>query len=381
MSNISGIESVAFASLIFNNKEFFTVKIDTFEKIIKLFDDVLKKTVKDFKIEFTQSLLTTLRQNESIKTKMKDMYEKGDFLSTEDVLPVFRYVLDEKITSKNIEELFSQLNAFIINEQSLNDELKNIYFQIIVKSGKWDLALEYYNNSLTAFEAIEDNNNVAKTYNNVGDIYQAKGEWNKAIGNYSKALETFESLGDVDGMAQSWGSLGIVHQAKEELDKAIEFYNKSMESFEKSNNNHGKALTFNNLGLVYQDKGDVEKADDLFKKSWEIFEADGDMQGMAQTMGNLSMLAFAKEDHKKAFKQFFEILLLYIKMEAKEQVNQAFSIIRYFTNQMESEQVKEIFKSVQAELSNAGVIWGKHNILNADDVKQIYTTLNQQNPN
>lgn len=378
MSNISGNVSIALASRIFNNKEYFNLKDDNFKKINKLFDEALRKNIKNFKDESSESLLTSLRQDENIKTKITNMEQKGEFFSTEDILPAFQNILDKDITSKNIEDICEQLNIAITSDHTLNEELKNIYLQIIVKSEKWDLALEYYNNSLAAFESSEDKHNVAKTYNDIGNIYQAKGEWNKAIGNYSKALETFEFLGDHNGMAQGFGNLGIVHQAKNELDKAIEYYNQSLESFEKGGDNYGKALTFNNLGLAFQDKGDLQKADNLYKKSWEIFETDGDLQGMAQSRGNLSMLAFANKNPKKAIKQFFEILFLYIKMEAKEQVNQAFSIIRYFTNQMESDQVKEIFKSVQEELSKDGITWGKHNILNADDVKQIYATLNRQ---
>ena len=56
-----------------------------------------------------------------------------------------------------------------------------------MQSAKWDLALNYYLESLEEFEDNEDKYNMAKTHNNIAEIYQAKGEWNKAIGSFSKA--------------------------------------------------------------------------------------------------------------------------------------------------------------------------------------------------
>jgi tetratricopeptide (TPR) repeat protein len=377
MSLISGIESIALVCLIKSNNDLFMLHQASLDRISKIFDNVLKKSIEDSKADISKSLLTSLNQDKNIKSKINDMVQKGDFFSTENILPSFQKNVNKDFTSNNIEDILKNLNYDIKSDKSLNEELEKIYLQILVRNKKWDLAYEYYLDNLEIYEDNEDKYSMAKTHNNIGDIYQAKGEWNKAIGNYSKALELYENLGDINGMANCWGSLGIVHQAKEQPDKAIECYTKSLDNFEKDKNNHGKALTLNNLGLVHQDKGDLDKAAELFTLSWEIFEKDGDLQGLAQSRGNLSMLAFAKNDHKKAIKQFFEILFLYIKMESEEQVNQAFSIIKYLTNQLESKMVQEIFKSVQAEISKEGVTWGTHSVLTATDVQQIYSNLSK----
>jgi len=381
MSSLTGIESIALACLIKDNKDFFMLQQSTLDKLNEIFNNTLQQSIKDAKPDLSKQLMAAFILDKNIKVDIANLFQKGDFISVEKVLAVFNKIVSKNMNSDHIFGIMNRLKTAILQEKPLHEELEKIYIQILVRSQKWDIAIQYYSDILEEFEDNEDKYNMAKTHNNMGEIFQVKGEWNKAIGNFSKAIELYESLGDISGIANSYGSLGIVHQANQQRDKAVECFVKSLQYFEKDNNFHGKALTLNNLGLINQDMGDLEKANELFNQSWKIFEEDGDLQGMAQSKGNLSMLAFAQKEHKKAIKQFFEILFLYIKMQSEEQVNHAFSVIQYLTKQLESDKVTEIFNSVNEELSKEGISWGKHSILSADDVKNIYANLSQIKPN
>jgi len=136
----------------------------------------------------------------------------------------------------------------------------------------------------------------------------------------------------------------------------------------------------NMLSTIYTNENTSNILDSYTDKIREAYEMDAYL-GMAQSKGNLSMLAFKQKEHKRAIKQLFEILFLYTKMQSEEQVNHAFSVIQYLTKQLESNEVTEIFNSVNEELSKEGITWGKHAILSADDVKQIYSKLSQIKPN
>ena len=377
MPSLTGIESIALVCLIKDNKEFFILQQSSLDNISNIFDNVLQQSIKDAEPDLAKQLLAAFILDKNIKMAINNLFQKGEFLSVENVLTIFQKIISKNINSEHVIGIMNRFKTALLQDKSLREALEKIYIQILVQSAKWDLALNYYLESLEEFEDNEDKYNMAKTHNNIAEIYQAKGEWNKAIGNFSKAIELFENIGDISGIANSYGSLGIVHQANQQREKAVECYVKSLQYFEKDNNSHGKALTLNNLGLINQDMGDLVKANELFNQSWKIFEEDGDLQGMAQSKGNLSMLAFAQKDHKKAIKQFFEILFLYIKMQSEEQINHAFSVIQYLTKQLESEKVSEIFKSVNEDLSKEGITWGKHAILSSDDVKQIYSNLSQ----
>lgn len=381
MSIIYGPECIALTLIIDEKKELFMLEKENYEKIEILFSDALSNTFSNLTKNDCSSITNQIRQNKNLKEKMLNFQQKGIPVILDDLLPVLQQVIKDNVITTDISQLLSNLNGVISNDADLNEKLHNLYLQIIIKNGQWDQVTDYYYSILKNYEKANDQNKIAETYNNLGLIQQNKGEWNKAIEFYNKSAILFEKEKNNKSLAQTWGNLGNVYQAKAELDTAIEYYNKSLAAFEQLKDESGMALTYNNLGLVYQDKRDSEKAADYYQKSWDLFEKTADFQGMAQSTGNLCTLEFENKNYKKAIKQFFEILFLYMKYDARDQVNQAFSIIKYFTQQLESYQANDIIKSVQEELSRDGITWGQHSILTADEVKQYYSKMNQKKTN
>jgi tetratricopeptide (TPR) repeat protein len=77
-----------------------------------------------------------------------------------------------------------------------------------------------YQKDLEISERLGDVHGMAKTFNNLGNVYTQQGKWDRAIAMYEQSLETFERLGDVHGMALTWGNLGILYLQTDRPDEA-----------------------------------------------------------------------------------------------------------------------------------------------------------------
>ncbi len=172
------------------------------------------------------------------------------------------------------------------NEEGMAGTYNNLG-NVYADKGEWERAIEFYQNALGTMERVGDIHGMAGTYNNLGSVYARKGEWERAIEFYQKSLETKERVGDMHGMAHTYGNLGAVYMQKGEWERAIEFYQKSLETKERVGDMHGMAQTYNNLGLVYARKGEWERAIEFYQKSLEISERVGDIHGMAVTFMNI----------------------------------------------------------------------------------------------
>jgi len=682
MSLISSIEGLAFAALSKRIEKHVSLSKDSYEKIEDLFFKALKSTIKDYKNEYSKPLLTAFRRNKNLKTKIVEFQQKGIFLDNEDLLPVFQNVLGINITSHIIDELFSNLNKLISHDNPLNNELQNIYLQIIIqnteKSKQDQQVFKVVYKDIPPLDKsfVRPNFSIEKTMNKIGKekpclLYGLPGSGKSVIAAYiavdfkkqkkqvfwfrfQKALTDIQTLHvsllsflqkavcsqstDINYLFMAYNGLLIfddiqyalseelknflftlcrishdikniqakiiftardieeclpshllmpvkieglertearklllkwnlsleeiyiekitaalnynpqflqifyewfisscpdkrqldtfigqsaktnqklenyllieLYEAyggndsdKNKLLKAISFlripekedlieklfyalegahfyetlkvistrtalikFNKELESynvhdlirdfyyhlFDNRESFHSQCAEFYNqintnrpgilnhiegahhylkggkgqqaadfilpvffectvkgwfwselqnmtekvldmeleektinrlhfeLANLYSKTCEWDKAIEFYNKSLETFEKVGDIHGMAQTNGNISILAFEQKDYKNALKLHFEILFLFIKLGAGAEIKQASNIIQSFFQQLESEQAKQIMLWVQKNLSAEGVTWGRHDVLNADEVKQIYHDLQNQ---
>jgi len=73
---------------------------------------------------------------------------------------------------------------------------------------------------------------LAKSYNNIGLVYNSKGEYDKALEFYQKSLEiNLISLPpNHPDLATSYNNIGLVYNSKGEYDIALEFFQKNQSS-------------------------------------------------------------------------------------------------------------------------------------------------------
>jgi len=138
--------------------------------------------------------------------------------------------------------------------------------------GEHDKALEYHFKSLQIQKEIfgEKHPDVASSYNNIGIVYYEKGEYDKALEYLFKALQIKkEMLGAKHPLvASSYNNIGNVYYGKREYDRALEYHFKSLQ-IEKEifgEKHPDVAASYENIGNVYAIKGEYDKALGYFQK-------------------------------------------------------------------------------------------------------------------
>jgi len=67
---------------------------------------------------------------------------------------------------------------------------------IYYEQGKWQEALEYYNQGLSIERDKGTSRELARTLNNIGAVYKKLGEATKALELYNQALPISREVGD-----------------------------------------------------------------------------------------------------------------------------------------------------------------------------------------
>ena len=116
----------------------------------------------------------------------------------------------------------------------------------------------------------------AKSYNNIGTIFDHKGDHEKAIFHHFKSaaiLEKEYGLNHPD-TATTYSNIGLVYMAKGDYQNALDYLMKSVAISEKilGPQHPDIATPYNNIGGVYQSLGDYDKAMEYLLKSVVLFE-------------------------------------------------------------------------------------------------------------
>eukprot|EP00292_Cryptomonas_paramecium_P001841 CAMPEP_0113676228 /NCGR_PEP_ID=MMETSP0038_2-20120614/8518_1 /TAXON_ID=2898 /ORGANISM="Cryptomonas paramecium" /LENGTH=957 /DNA_ID=CAMNT_0000593217 /DNA_START=1221 /DNA_END=4094 /DNA_ORIENTATION=- /assembly_acc=CAM_ASM_000170 len=197
--------------------------------------------------------------------------------------------------------------------------------------GQYEKALEMYQKDLEITIPALGNSHVsvAGTYNNMGNVYESLGQYEKALEMYEKDLEIkIAALGNshVD-VASTYNNMGLVYEALGQLEKALETYEKAFEIFipALSNSHVFVANTYCNMGNVYQQLGQLDKALETYEKALEIYIAAlGNRHvSVASTRGNIANVLQAQGKFDKALEEFEQVLDIFVQNFGNSHVNVA----------------------------------------------------------
>jgi hypothetical protein len=156
--------------------------------------------------------------------------------------------------------------------------------------GELDTSLDYYQKSLEIRKKLNNDTEIAHSYNNIGIIYFSKGELDSALDYYQKALELRKKVGNDIYVAHSYNNIGIIYFSKGELDIALDYYHKSLEIRKKLGNNIEIAKVYNNIGKIYVSKGELDAALDYHQKSHGILKEEDNKELIGESYVNLGVL-------------------------------------------------------------------------------------------
>ncbi|HQU84143.1 MAG TPA: tetratricopeptide repeat protein [Pyrinomonadaceae bacterium] len=280
----------------------------------------------------TKTFSTHRLVQEVMRFKIKD--EENHLLeiiseTLADIVPEFDYTNREKV-----EPYLGHLESFIeylVNTKGnsaditkLDNQTTNILSYKIGRYnecfGEYEKAKYYYLICRDICEKIYGNNyqEIAITYNNLGNIYYSQGNYLKAEENHLKSLKIYLNIVGKNHLltATSYNNLGLVYysqgnylKAEENLLKALQIHSNIF-----GKNHSSTASSYNNLGLVYNLQSDYPKAKENHLKSLQIcLNIFGDnYPDTASSYNNLGLVYYSLGDYPQAKENHFKALQIYL---------------------------------------------------------------------
>jgi len=139
--------------------------------------------------------------------------------------------------------------------------------------------------------------------------FQKIGNYSLAIKTHTLALSIVEKTGDQIRMARSLNNIANIYMDLEDYNHALNFYYRSLEISIKHEDSISIGTILNNIGLTQGYLGDREEALINFKKSLKIRKMIKDKAGMASTLNNIGYV-YLKEENEKATDYFLKALAI-----------------------------------------------------------------------
>lgn len=223
-----------------------------------------------------------------------------------------------------------------IKKKKIKEDLALLYNNIGVvykNEGEYDKAIEYYQENLRISEESGNILNMARSHNNIGNVYFYFGiDYNKAIDYYNKALELFQQhaqdtsyssykvLPGLTGMANTYLNIGLVYKLLKNMGFAIDNFRKALRIFRELDDKSGIANTENQMGLVYLEGGSYEEALNASMNALAIYREIGQRKEVAATLNNMGMIYYHWGRYEEALEYYSQSLNLSKELNLKREV-------------------------------------------------------------
>ncbi|MBK9285601.1 MAG: tetratricopeptide repeat protein [Sphingobacteriaceae bacterium] len=311
-------------ALALNNKANIYLTIGDYEKAIAIFIESInfyKKVNKLTELPMVYSNIGLAYQQsgnyaKSVEflfeaEKQADKYKKKDktainlnlaglFLEEKDTANFIIYN-DKAITSAIYYNDFSQLGYAYLNAG-----------RIVSKQNK-NLALYYYNKSLTIRRDINDLNGIANSLYNMANLFPG----DSALKVYNQALQLYVQTQNKEGQTYTEMAIGTLYKKKNENSKAERIYLDCFKKFNEMKAINGIKMAADNLYQLYKENNNPVKALQFFELHSRLKDSINDFDIRKKTLQkNISYIFEQKENKLKEEHLYKE------QLHAKEQQTQ-----------------------------------------------------------
>ena len=207
------------------------------------------------------------------------------------------------------EKAYKRVQSFA-NQSTANQALTLSNFGLLnVSKGKLVEAEDAFNEALSIYKKIEDDNGIAETSFNLANLYKSSERFAQAESYYKTALANFSERNEFKKLADTHAALGGLFQAMKLTTKAQDQYQTALEINTNNNFEENKPSIYQSLGEIAEEIGDTEKAQDYFAKANGIDPDATQDNSVADELGRQAIanrkqrnFLKAEEQHKQAIK-------------------------------------------------------------------------------
>jgi serine phosphatase RsbU (regulator of sigma subunit) len=268
------------------------------------------------------SIIDVYQKTKSDTTKARILVYFSEYYSKINVDTIKYFTTKAiQICDKNIPNANTiEKKNFKLIKGSATNNLAFYYSQ----KGQFDSSIYFYNNSISIFKEVDNQNRYARSLTDLGYVYSCKGDNIKALEYYYKSLKIQDKINDVDGMTLTRNNIAVINFGLGEYDKALNEFLKCVNLQEKTNNLGNTALYLSNIGYVYSVKSDSANALNYYRKSLAIRKKLNDKSGIYILYNNIGLLYNNYKDYNKAI----EYALLSLQTATELGANEDIAILK-----------------------------------------------------
>ncbi|MFW9856016.1 MAG: tetratricopeptide repeat protein [Candidatus Thorarchaeota archaeon] len=148
-------------------------------------------------------------------------------------------------------------------------------FVHIYGTGKANLALDYFTQSLFISEELGNSTAIAHSLNRLGVYYHETRKYDEALSHFEKSLAIYQELDNPVWIAGLSNNISLIYRVKENYDLALNYLEKALASHERLGDEGGLGIVLANIGFIYGFKGDTATAITYLQRSLDVREKSG----------------------------------------------------------------------------------------------------------
>jgi tetratricopeptide (TPR) repeat protein len=168
------------------------------------------------------------------------------------------------------------------------------------RRGDLDLADARWQEMLSAFEQLGDDEGIARGLSDVGTAAAARGDWARSRELLERAAARFRELGNAGRLAVVLANLGHVASHEGDYPNAVSVTREALELERERGDDMRAAISLNNLASITCEAGDNEASRAWLDECLELAERIGYREVVAHALVTAARLAQSEDDFVEA---------------------------------------------------------------------------------
>ncbi|MBK9791740.1 MAG: tetratricopeptide repeat protein [Sphingobacteriales bacterium] len=206
---------------------------------------------------------------------------------------------------------------------SISQKIKNksceskclLAFAVLYRvKGQHDLARSYDWKALDAAFAVNNNEDIGRVYNNIGNTFYFQNEFDSAVTYYLKSLNYLEKTKNYYPISMVYGNLAMIFNNQHQYSKALQLAKKSLlfaNMVKPDMNTLGTA--HNNCGDAFGGLNQLDSQQYHYKRALDFFNKDNDLTNLTVLYRNMADVEI-KRNNSKLAQAFADSSLKYAKI-------------------------------------------------------------------
>lgn len=233
--------------------------------------------------------------------------------------------------------------------------LGSAYFYL----GEYDIAIRNFQEALKIDQAIGNLKEISSDLNNIGSITYLYGQYDQALDYFKQAKKLNEQNAGKNNLYINYNNIANVYSDLGKYYEALDWYKQVLNQIEKEKNNPNIATLENNLGSIYERLGQDSIAITYFEKAYNDYLLKNDLIGQAMSLGNIGYSYTNLNQFEKALENCTKSLDLNIKAGFQDLTDNYNNIGKIYYKQ---DVLKKAYDFYQEALKQAEKVRNKPNI-------------------